>query len=402
MGWLILSYTQPEGRIFPKLQHSKKFESLIFVLLLIFIGFRYQVGGDWKSYLKWYGQFQNAGFNEVLKNDSPAYTALNWVAFWLLKVLGVSDESSKHLGIYFVNFVCALIFLKGLAGLIDKLSFTLRVKPLMWIWSYHYLIVAVAMGYTRQATALGCFMIGLKGLWCLKTSALDGTSHFKATSLSVMALSFAPLFHFSIIPLLMILATAWLIYACPKKDDPMPKVKLTVIGLTLGVLGLLLFIQLAATGNLIYERIGIYIFGTHPYHSKGALPRLLITSGSALLILAFVKTPSLSQWLDPVFKTWAPPTKRFWILISMVGSVLFPAGFFWSTFADRFGLFFIPLQLLALTFLYSFISQKIKLKNLLGLLELGLILISGMLLWGWLQFSDHAQVAWLPYKNLFF
>ena len=73
---------------------------------------------------------------------------LNWFA------------GQNELGIWFVNTICGGIFSYGL------IAFA-RSQPRPWLAlavAVPYLIIVVAMGYTRQAAAIGFVMLGLSAL----------------------------------------------------------------------------------------------------------------------------------------------------------------------------------------------------------------------------------------------
>ena len=70
---------------------------------------------------------------------------LNWLA------------ARTELGPYFVNTVCAALFAWGLVVFC-------RAQPRPWlalVVAVPYLVTVVAMGYTRQGTAIGLAMLAL-------------------------------------------------------------------------------------------------------------------------------------------------------------------------------------------------------------------------------------------------
>ena len=118
---------------------------LIVIILTIFIGFRYEVGGDWEGYLMVYDRSQLQEFG--LSRD-PGYLIIQWVSEYF------------GWGIIGVNVICALIFSIGLSVFCRSLP-----RPLLALSvSIPYLVIVVAMGYTRQGVALGLAMIGLVAL----------------------------------------------------------------------------------------------------------------------------------------------------------------------------------------------------------------------------------------------
>ena len=78
----------------------------------------------------------------------PGYNALNWLF------------ASQSWGIYGVNLVSAVIFSIGLV-------IFCRYQPRPWLalcLSIPYLVIVVAMGYSRQGVAIGLIMPGLIAL----------------------------------------------------------------------------------------------------------------------------------------------------------------------------------------------------------------------------------------------
>src|SRR3954468_8016534 len=72
-----------------------------FLLLLVFIGLRYEIGPDWHAYLEMFLEYQYNGLAEVLAQKEPGFFALNKVS----ELLGYDLQG--------VIFVCALLFLVG-------------------------------------------------------------------------------------------------------------------------------------------------------------------------------------------------------------------------------------------------------------------------------------------------
>ncbi len=121
---------------------------IAWIVLVLIIGFRHEIGGDWDRYLFVYNYLDNGDFLDKSKARDVGYEFIYW--FFI----------RFNNGIYLVNLIIAIFFVTGL------LRFC-RTMPLPWIAlfiSIPFLVVIVSMGYTRQAAALGFLMWGLVDL----------------------------------------------------------------------------------------------------------------------------------------------------------------------------------------------------------------------------------------------
>ena len=115
---------------------------LLIPLMIIMIGFRYKIGGDWYAYeamLSLIKGLQNPILS--LTATDPAYGLINYFAptWWYGN------------GISFVNTICATLFLLGVAFFSHK-----QMYPMLCVAiAVPYLILVVGMGYTRQSAAIG-------------------------------------------------------------------------------------------------------------------------------------------------------------------------------------------------------------------------------------------------------
>ena len=119
--------------------------AVLFAILMV--GLRYRVGGDWNTYQKIfdYVGMLHLGSSLTLAAAEPGYGLLNWIA----QQLGLE--------IWFVNLVCAAIFLWGVTRLATQ-----QPNPwLAFVVAVPYIIIVVGMGYTRQAVAIGLIMVAI-------------------------------------------------------------------------------------------------------------------------------------------------------------------------------------------------------------------------------------------------
>ena len=112
---------------------------LYFLVLLVFCGFRFEVGADWTGYQNIYEAYFNRDFEDVLKISEPGFFLVNKFSDWL------------GFGYAGVIFVGSLIFLYGCFSYARKtLNPWLAVAAVM-----PYLIFIISLSGIRQACAIG-------------------------------------------------------------------------------------------------------------------------------------------------------------------------------------------------------------------------------------------------------
>ena len=313
---------------------------LVFWMLSLMIGFRYEVGGDWLSYLNNVDEAAYFGFWEALGHKDPSYGLLIW--------LGVQTGT----GIFLANTVCAFLFTYGL------LEFC-RVQPRPWLAltvAVPYLVIVVAMGYTRQGVAIGLAMAGLVVLgrgeiWrFIFWIALAATFHKSAVIL---------------VPLAFLAGS----------KHRMWSVVLVVCSATL------LFVLLLQE-SVEHLRTG-YLDAA--YESSGAALRVAMNAVPGTFFLVFRKKFRLSL-----------VERRFWEWMSWAG-ILFVVLLAFSpssTAVDRLALYWIPLQL----YVWSRLPEVLGCANTSNRFwAIAVISYSSSVMLVWLFFGVHAN-RWLPYK----
>lgn len=315
------------------------------VSLVLFIGLRDQVGGDWFNYFHYLERTFGLPLAAILLEPEPGYGLLNWFA------------SNIGGGVYFVNTICGLVFSIGL------LLFC-RSQPRPWLalcLAFPYLVTVVALGYSRQGVAIGLEMIALLAL------QRDRLLQFLAW------IALAATFHRTVLVLLFLPAST------------------LVGGLRSSQLIRLLLLAGAAYGlysAVIAPDIDYYVQGyiAAEYESQGALIRVALCLLPALAFLPNRRRFQLSA-----------DVQRIWSLISLM-ALAAAIGLFTvasSTAVDRLALYLIPLQL--------FVGSRMPDARLFGLGPAAwnqlLIAFSFLVLMVWLLFAAHSQY-WLPYRNL--
>jgi hypothetical protein len=307
----------------------------IFVLLVLMIGWRHEVGGDWDSYIL---NMENPGmFNQYA---DPA----NQLLFWLGTNIGG--------GIYLVNLISAVFFSWGLVVFC-------RDQPRPWLAltiAVPYLITVVAMGYTRQGVAIGLAMIAIVAL---------GRGY---TTRFVFYIALAATFHKSaviLVPLAILANTK----------------RRIITFLWVGISTFVLFWVLLreALDNLISGYIG------DEYQSSGAAIRVAMNALPAVLFLIFRNRFLLTKE-QRSFWTWMALSA----LLLVVALNVSPS----STAVDRVALYWIPLQL----FVLSRLPNVLGLRTGKNAFWVSLILMySASVLFVWLFYGVHS-IYWVPYK----
>ena len=312
-----------------------------FVFLVLMIGFRYEVGGDWEAYLEMLDSYTGAATNSrEFRFQDPAFVVLNQLAV------------KTGLGIYLLNFLSAIFFCWGLVVFC-------RTQPRPWLAmavAVPYLITVVAMGYTRQGVAIGIAMVAM--------TALGQGSIFRF----VIWIALAATFHKSAIILLPMAVLAnskrriftllWVGFAC-----------------------LILFVL------MLQEALSFLMMGyiESEYQSSGALIRIAMNAVPAVLFLLFQKRFQLT--VDQrSFWIWMAWSALFLVFLLAVS----PS----STAVDRIALYWIPLQLFVLSRLPNALGKHDG-SNLLWVLAV--LAYSASVHFVWLFYADTA-FAWLPYQ----
>ena len=151
--WILFAYfaagaALDPGRRAPGERAPRTYLLIGILLMTLMIGSRFRVGGDWRPYEAMFSFVRHMSLESALKFGDPGYQFLNWIV-----QQGNGD-------IWLVNLISAAIFAWGLARLCQN-----QPLPLLAVLvAVPYLIIVVAMGYTRQSIAIGVLMAGLASL----------------------------------------------------------------------------------------------------------------------------------------------------------------------------------------------------------------------------------------------
>lgn len=314
---------------------------LVALVLILTIGLRHEVGGDWVSYLGHVDYAREISVIEVIvEQKDPAYAVLNWIG------------ANVNGGVYFVNIFCGALFSWGLIAFC-------RAQNRPWlalVVAIPYLVIVVAMGYTRQSVALGITMLGFVAL------QRENIWRF------LLCIAVAALFHKSaiiVVPLAMFSTSRnkWLVLPA------------------MVVLCLLLFFL------LVKESLDILVenYIAAEYSSSGAMIRVVMNALPSCIYLIGRRRIKLLPSVDR-FWTWMS-----WIGIAFIAILQISPS---STAVDRIALYWIPLQVFAWSRLPDVIHHR-KLPE--GVLVLAVVIYSAFVLHVWMNYADNS-FSWLPYK----
>jgi hypothetical protein len=327
--------------------HSTRLDAawrLTILTLTLLIGFRFQVGGDWGNYLRQFDETKELELAAVLAKSDPGYHLLNWLS------------AQAGWGIYGVNLVCGVIYSVGLA------VFCLSL-PRPWLAltvSVPYLLLVLAMGYSRQGVALGLAMLGLVALGR------------KSTVRFVWWVALGASFHHSALILLPIAALAstrnryWTL-------------------VWVGMLGLGAYVLLLQQN--VDQLFSTYVDGR--VQSSGALIRLLMNAVPAVVLLLWRRSFVFTE-----------AERRLWIWFAILSLVLLglvvasPA----TTAVDRIALYLLPLQLVVFSHLPEVFGLPGRRNEDLVWVVL---LYYGAVLYIWLNFAVNS-FYWIPYRFYLF
>ncbi len=317
----------------------------LFIVLLTFIGFRYEVGGDWNTYLKWFHTIESGimplNFSSILYSDS-GYNVVNWIS------------SKMGWGIFGVNTICAFLFLIGVFYFLDYISDRNKSDCFLGMSVlYPYMIVVVGMGYTRQSVALGLGMLAL-------------TLKLKNRSKSSFLLALISIFFHKT----GIMNFLWIVLAERRRKVRRFYIVITVIiGLTIS--------------GVLYKYFIHYILNRTVSH--GGMFRALILSLFSLGYIVFDHFNWFDEYIDNIF----------WKEISYISLLVSAMAFLNLTVGDRLLLYF---YVIMPVFTIRF-KGKLKLysKPILSFSTFGIFLLVMTI---WILFSIHSK-EWIPYRIIF-
>jgi hypothetical protein len=309
------------------------------LLLALFIGLRYEVGADWGQYLVHLGLASHMSLADIWDGGDPGYVLINWLAGQL------------GLGVWAVNLVCGAIFTAGL------IVFA-RNQPRPWLSlavAVPYLVIVVAMGYSRQGVAIGLAMVGLTAL------SRGSVRNF------VLWVALAASFHktaVAIVPIAILAGTERRVWTA----------------IWVGASALILYVL------FLSESVDKFVvnYVEAEYESQGATIRVMMNAIPASIFLLYRKRLVKDR---RELKLW---TYFSLMALGFIPLLLVSSS---STAVDRMALYLIPIQL----FVLSRIPGVVGGRSNAQLVAIAVLFYSAAVQFVWMNFASHAD-AWLPYQ----
>ncbi len=320
----------------PRLE--RPFLIILLLALTLFIGTRWQVGGDWDSYIVMIEEAPRISWLAALWND-PGYLALELAA------------GQFGAAMWAVNIPCALIFVTGLILFCRLQPF----PPAALAISIPVLITIVAIGSTRQATAIGFLMIayyllsGGRGRW--------------AALMAILACTF----HWSAVLFLPLAGLLWL------RSNPGFVVSVAA-GLTCGIGMELAYWLIPQVTAAIGEIPG----------AGGALFRVAFTL-PAFVLLALRRRIRLP--VEPLERRLLDYMSAIAVFAIIVAPVM-------STAADRIGYYLIPYQIMVYTRAIGLVPPGFR----RGAAQALIVSPYLIMFLGWINYTRY-HVCWAPYRS---
>ncbi len=306
------------------------------------IGLRYQVGGDWGSYLRYLDTSSRLTLLEIVSGREPGYYLVNWFA------------SQLEAGVWLVNLICGAIFTAGLIRFVRRLPDPMLALTI----AVPYMVTVVAMGYTRQAVAFGLLLWALVYLQDRRTTAF------------IITMAVAATFHQSAVVMLPLAALA---------NSRQRLWNLVWVGVTT------LVIFVAFLGEQRADHLwGAYVESDYSQKSQGGPIRVLMNCIPAGLFLLFYRK-------IPMYKE----DKALWFWVAVFSLAMMPLVLQAPTAVDRIALYFMTMQLVVWPYVPLLFVRSQR-----YLIRISILGFYAFVMFVWLNFAVNAK-SWLPYQLSF-
>jgi hypothetical protein len=308
------------------------------IALILIIGLRYQVGGDWLPYLMRFHVASGATLTDAVKiYRDPSYWYFNWLF------------ANAGLGVWSLNLLCAVISVSGVVAI------ALR-QPQPWVAlavAVPYILVVVCMGYTRQSAAFG--------LVCWALLAVQDRRTLRFLILVVVATTF----HKSAV------------VAMPLYLFTLRRIKFRHWVLLATMLFAIVAVLITETIESQWQN-----YVEKQMESEGALFRVAMNFPPAIILLLWRKKLGLQ---DHRSRHW------YWIAWIALISIIFVN--LASTVVDRLGLYLLPLQMIVFAHAYRLFKEQI----FRSITPIIVLMLYGAVLFVWLNYAKNSY-TWIPYQ----
>jgi len=322
--------------------------SIHFIIVILFIGTRFQIGGDWETYYNIFHSFQSKSFQQIVetKNDFM-FKLLNYIIY------------NMNFKIYILNTLTACICVFCLYKYSKK-----QFDPiLLSIVAIPYIIFVVVMGYNRQGIAL-CILI-------LSINYFDQKKHFKFIILVLTA----SLFH-----LTALCFTLFYLLILPFKNKYMNLI------IFIPILFIFLFVFYAFLNTEYFSsKYYFYVADGNYFASTGVYYRLILNVIPAIIFLIYYKNFKISNNL-----------KYLYLIFSTLSIVSLFFAIYATTFIDRILIYFYPIQLFVYSNYYAYFPIKYS-KVFISII----FLIYAVVLYIYFEYGLYSKL-WLPYQSYIF
>ena len=300
------------GSIIPTKDNFKNYNQLywnfLIIYLIVFVGFRYEVGGDWLQYLY---LFQNIQILPITQFNFK----LTDLAYLILLKISILINAN----IILVNLITSVICFYSIKVFCE----TQKDKYISLLILYPYFITVVIMGYVRQGIAASIILLAL--VFFLK----------RKIYLLILSLVIASLFHKSAI------FSFFLLLIYPEKLNRR-KFTLIVLLLTILILIFYYFFLYQSINRIIY-----YFIYNISFDSKGAYLRIIYFI-PPIFILFFFKDKIIINKFE----------KRLYYSSSIIILILMPLIYWFSTLIDRVLIYFVFLQVYISLKFYELLTRR--------------------------------------------
>lgn len=313
-------------------------------LIALMIGLRVDVGGDYANYLRVHNELKSYAFSEVWRRIDPGYGYIDWAAGQL------------GLGTWVVNLACGAIFCWGLGRFLKS-----HPNPYLGLLvSVPYLIIVVAMGYTRQAAALGFLLAGM--------------GSFDRSRIS----------HFAIMCMLAVLFHKSAIVMIPVGLLAIRHNRFITMGLLVLLCAGLYYVLVESSMDRL---VANYV--TNAQSSQGAMLRVMMSVPPALIILFANDRLRFTDDQSRLYRNLA--------LAALVAFAVLLLGLP-STAVDRLALYILPIQTVVMVRMVALFPND---RPSASFVAAAVIILYGLVQYVWLNYAVFAA-DWIPYQILWF